>query len=382
MSEPSPAGSGPTSNDGSTVDPQPRRWLKLGLLAKTTLALLVVGIFPLLVFGLFTLADQRAGIDRMTDKAMQGTAEQISDRVDEWFDKNVRALRTAVNMPALTSMQRADQTLALQGFKQAYPWMYLIHSIGLDGKNVARSDDQPLADYSDRQYLKDIRDGGKDLAWLTAIGKTSGKPALNIAVPIRAHGVLVGVLAAAMTIEETSTIVANWRSGQTGFAFLVDENGKVLAHPRKDFVLTQKVLSAHPLVAAYQADHKAHLQSFADDGQDNLGYVHGNSLGWAVVVQQSRDELFAPLHDLATVAALLLLGAIGLVAGIAILASRMLVRPIAALTSAADRMSLGDLEAPVVSQGNDELTVLARSLERVRKSMSAAMKRIKLKSRS
>jgi len=376
MSQASRAGSGSVSNGGSTVDPQPRHRLKLGLLAKTILALLVVGFFPLLAFGLFTLAEQRTSLDTMTEKSLQNTAEQISAQVDEWFDKNVRGLRATVNMLALTSMQRADQTPVLLAFKQAYPWMYLVHTIGLDGRNVARSDDQPLADYSDRQYLKDIRDGGKDLAWLTAIGKTSGKPALSIAVPIRAHGTLLGVLVAAMTIEEASTIVANWRSGQTGFAFLVDEKAKVLAHPRRDFVLTQKALSTHPLVAAYQADHKPHLQSFTDDGLDNLGYVHGNSAGWAVVVQQSRDELFAPLRSTATIGALLLLGAIVLVVGLGISTSRLLVRPIAALTSAADRMSLGEMGAPVVSQGNDELTVLARSLERVRRSMVVAMKRI------
>ena len=379
MSQPSPSGSVPASNGGSAVDPQRQGRLRLGLLAKTTVTLLVIGIGPLLAFGVFTLVEQRASLGSETDKSLQSTAEQISAVVDEWFDKNVRVLRAAATQSALSAMQRDDQTPVLLAIKQAYPWMYLIHTIGLDGKNVARSDDQPLADYSDRQYLKDVRDGGKELAWLTAIGKTSGKPALNIAVPIRAHGALVGVLVAAMTIEDTSTIVANWRSGQTGFAFLVDEKGKVLAHPRSDFVLTQKVLTAHPLVAAYQADHKPHLQSFTDDGKASLGYVQGNTAGWAVVVQQSRDELFAPLRAIATVAALLLLGAIGLVVGLAVAFSRILVRPIVAMTSAADRMSLGELKAPVVGQGNDEITLLARSLERVRKSMLAAMDRIDAK---
>jgi methyl-accepting chemotaxis protein len=54
----------------------------------------------------------------------------------------------------------------------------------------------------------------------------------------------------------------------------------------------------------------------------------------------------------------------------------MLVRPIVEMTNAADRMSLGELQNPIKVQGSDELSVLARSLERLRKSMRAAMARI------
>jgi len=264
----------------------------------------------------------------------------------------------------------------LLAIRRAYPWIYLVHTVGLDGKNIARSDDQPLADYSDRQYLKDVRDSGKDLSWLTAIGKTSGKPALNIAVPIRADGTLVGVLVAAMAIEDTSKIVAQWRSGDTGFAFLVDEKAKVLAHPSSDFVLTQKVLASHPMVAAALADHQPHLGTFVENGKDTLAYVKGNASGWQVVVQQSKDELFAPLRSILTVVVLLLLAAIALSVVLAIVSSRTLVRPLVEMTSAADRMSLGELDTPVVWKSRDELSLLAHALERLRKSMRAAMKRI------
>jgi len=367
---------GTVSDVGSTVEPQPPARFKAGLLAKTTLTLLLVGICPLLAFGAYMLVQQKAELNKEAARELQATAEQISGQVEEWFDKNVRVMRVAAAIPKMVSMQRSDQTPVLLAIRRAYPWIYLVHTIGLDGKNVARSDDQPLADYSDRQYLKDLRDVGKDLSWLTAIGKTSGKPALNVAVPIRADGNLVGVLVAAMAIEDTSKIVAQWRSGETGFAFLVDEHAKVLAHPSSDFVLTQKVLSSHPMVAAALADHKPHLKTFVEDGKDTLAYVQGNSSGWQVVVQQSRDELFAPLRSIMTVVVVLLLAAIALSVVLAIASSRMLVRPLVAMTSAADRMSLGELDTPVIWQSTDELSSLAQSLERLRKSMRAAMKRI------
>jgi len=377
MSEP---GGSSVSAPTSEVEPpaQPARGFRFGLLTKTAITLLFIGTGPLLAFGLITLAQQRASLRSDAQKSMQVNAEHIGTEVDEWIDKNVRALRTAVTMPSITSMQRDDQAKVLLAIKQAYPWMYLVFTIGLDGKNVARSDDQPLVDYSERAYFKDIVTGGKDLSWDNVLGKTSGKPSLLLAIPIRsASGSLVGVLAAGMTIEETSRSVAKWRNGATGFAFLVDEKSKVLAHPRNEFVLAQKRLVDHPMVKAYHADSKPHLVSFVDDGKDTLGYVYGNSSGWAVIVQQSEQELFGALRATVT-AGLVLLGAAALlVITIGIAFSRMLVRPIVSMTAAADRMSMGELQTPITWPGGDELSLLARSLERLRKSMRAAMSRIR-----
>jgi len=362
------------TSGGSEVEP--RATFKVGLLTKTTITLFLVGIGPLIVFGLFTLTQQRNSLRTEAQKSMKANAEHISVQVDEWFDKSSRVLRAADNLPGMMSMQREEQTKILTAIKQAYPWMYLVFTIGLDGKNVARSDELALVDYSERQYFKDIVIGGKDLAWETVLGKTSGKPSILIAIPIRANGNLVGVLAAGMTIEETSRSVANWRAGETGFAFLVDEKTKVLAHPRNDYVLSQKRLADHPMVAAYHADDKPHMLSFNNEGDETLGYVQGNKSGWAVVVQQSQDELYRPLRATITAGIVLLGVAVLLVVIIGLVFSRMLVRPIVAMTDAADRMSLGELDTPIVWRSNDELSVLARSLERVRRSMRAAMARL------
>jgi methyl-accepting chemotaxis protein len=303
-------------------------------------------------------------------------AERMGAQVDEWVDKNLRALQTVASLPTVVTMQRDDQAKVLAAVKTAYPWMYLVHTIGPNGTNVARSDDLPPSDYTDRQYFRDVMSNGKDVSWETVIGKTSKKPALVMSVPIRANGAVVGVMAAAMNVEDISRIVATWKAGETGFAFLVDERGKVIAHPRQEYVLAQRQLKDHPLIAAFLADDQPHLASFTDDGSQALGYVKGNRLRWAVVAQQNVDELFAPQRQTLMLGLLLLFVAGAFVVAIAVLSSRMLVRPIVQMTHAADRMSMGELEMPISSTGKDELGLLAKALERLRKSMAAAMARM------
>lgn len=355
-----------------------RRKIRFGMLARTVVTMLVVGLLPLALFGGLTLVQQSRRIRSEADVSMRKSAERISAQVDEWFDKNLRVLQTAATLPAITTMLPEEQTQVVTAIQKAYPWMYLVFTVAPDGRNVARSDGKPLTDYSDRQYYKDVALGGKDLSLETLIGRTSKKPALIMAIPIKVGGATVGVMAAAMGIEDISRVVAHWKTGQTGFAFVVDEKAKVVAHPREEFVLSQSYLPDHPLISQFRADGQPHLTSFTEtNGEQVLGAVQGNRFHWGVAVQQDERELFAPLRETLGIALALLAGAALLVAVIAWVSSRLLIRPILDMTYAADRMSLGELDAPISVSRHDELGLLAHSLERLRRSMKSAMARLR-----
>ena len=53
-----------------------------------------------------------------------------------------------------------------------------------------------------------------------------------------------------------------------------------------------------------------------------------------------------------------------------------IVRPIRRLSEAADRISLGDLEAPIEVAGEGEVARLGQSIERLRTSVKAALERL------
>jgi HAMP domain-containing protein len=357
--------------------PAPDRRIRFGIQGKTMVTMLVAGLLPLALFAGIMLYDQAGRIRNDAEASMRANAERVTDHVDEWLDKNVRALQQTANAPGMASMHAEDQVKTLIALQQAHPWMYLTFTIGLDGKNVARNDGKPLVDYSDRGYVKDIL-SGKEIGWEVVISKTNHKPALLLSVPIKQDGKLVGVMAGGMNIENISGIIAKLKIGNTGHAFLVDDHGKVVAHPREEFVQTQRVLDDHPLVHAFLADGQAHTLSFVQrtDGKPVIGAVRGNRWGWAVGVQQEEAELFAPLGHMVKVALILLAGSAVLLALIAWAFSRRLVRPILDMASAADEMSMGELERPMPASRRDEIGVLGRSLERLRRSMKAAMDRI------
>ncbi|MBI9086691.1 MAG: zinc-ribbon domain-containing protein [Desulfobacterales bacterium] len=350
--------------------------IRFGLVSKVILVMLIVSLIP---FGLFlglTFNQTRARLQEDSQALMAQTADGLGGQVDEWVDKNVRVLQAAAGMPAIQTMDQGVQTPVLEAIQKAYPYMYLVYTLDANGRNIARNDGNSLRDYADRQYYKDIANG-KQLSWQTLISKTNNKPALVLSVPIMKEGRLIGVMAGAMSIADVSKSVARWRKGQTGFAFLTDEQGKVVAHQSPQFVVTQKNLKAHPLVAAYLNRRQPQAVTFTENEELIQGYVRGNKFGWVLAIQQSDAEVFAAHKKAERFAIYLLAATVLLILFAAYLAARTLVRPINKLTDVAERISMGELNIDIGIQSKDEIGQLARAVERMQTSLSLAINRLR-----
>ena len=267
--------------------------VRFGLFTKIILVMLLISLLPFVVFWGIAYKETVNRIRNESEQFFTLTAESLGTQVDGWIDNNILILKSATELPDIISMARPNQERVLRDLQKKYPYMYLVFTVGLDGRNVARSDDVPLKDYSDRQYYKDIVQG-KTVSWQTLIGKTSKKPALVISVPITSGDRLVGVLAAAMNIDDLSKYIANWKRGNSGYAFLLDEKGKVVAHQVQSYVETQKNLNSYPLIAAYRKSGWTTLTTnFTNEkGNPSYGHVKEITRGWTIALQQEDAEVF------------------------------------------------------------------------------------------
>jgi methyl-accepting chemotaxis protein len=354
--------------------------IRFGLFAKIIIVMLIVSLLPFAIYWGITLRETNLRVQAETEKYMAQTAKGLGEQVDSWIDNNVSVLRTAANLSDVISMDGEKQEPILQAIQKEYPWMYLVFTLGADGMNVARNDGKPLKDYSDRQYFKDAI-GGKKLSWQTLIGKTSKKPALVLAVPVKDGDRLVGVIAAAMTIDVISSNIANWRQGDTGFAFLVDEKGFVVSHPNKQYVSKRKNLNSHPLIAGFRKKGWRTISSNFNvtNNEAAFGHVRSNNYGWALVLQQQEDEVFAAYNRTQEFALVLLASTVVLVLIIAWFSARAIVTPIMKLTDAAERMSLGELNVKIDVKSKDEIGLLALAVGRMQTSLRLAMNRLRRK---
>ena len=380
--EPAPKIEKPTPEQTAPEETKPLsgRKPRFGLFAKFTMVMLAVSILPLIIFWTITYRETVKRNRADAEMLMALTAQDLSNRVENWISDNIWILRSASELPAIVSMNRQLQEKVLRDIQKKYPYMYLVFTVGLDGRNTARSDDVPLKDYSDRDYYKQIIKG-KQLSWQNLIGKTSKKPALVLAVPIKNGNRLVGVMAAAMTLDEVSRFVVTWSRGETGYAYLIDEKGKVVAHQRRAYVVKQKSMNRHPLIASYKKGNwTTHSAEFTDDnGHKALGHVRSTNYGWALALQQDVGEVYAHVKGVQIFAVILLIATIVLVSLVAFFSARAIVNPIKKLTDIAERMSLGDMNIQINVPSKDEIGMLAQAIKRMQTSLRLAMERLRRK---
>jgi methyl-accepting chemotaxis protein len=376
----SPISEPATPSVADRVERRKKKTGGMGLTTKVILLMLLVSLLPGAVYFFISFKQTNDRIISDTTRFGEQMTEVLADEVTEWIDKNVRVLNAVAQMPGIQSMNRFEQEILLKTVQQEYPWMYLVFTTDINGMNVARNDGKDLKDYSDRQYVQDIT-SGKEVTWQNLIGKTSKKPALVIAVPIRKNNQTIGVMAAAMTRDAISKRIANWGQGKTGYAFLVDENGKVVAHQKEAFVEKQMDFSKNELVKAAKAKKKGLVEFVDADGKDAIGFAQTTPLGWTLAIQQEKKEAFAILTKAQTFAIILMGATFVIVVIIAYIASRAIVTPIRKLTDAANRISVGELGVEIENKSKDEIGDLADAITRMQDSIRLSIERLRRRRR-
>lgn len=349
---------------------------RIGIFPKIFVVMLLVSIIPLAVNWYTSNQNNTDRISTNVYQRLQDTSVALGTFVDGWVEMNIRMLRQNSSLPSMKTMQAEAQTPILEGIVKQYNWNYLAFTVDADGKNISRSDGKALRNYGDRVYVKQVI-AGRDLGQQVLIGKTSGKPALVLATPLKEKGKRAfGVLAIAMTLTEISEKIASSSIENTGFAFLMDEFGKVIAHPNQEFTNKREDFSTHPAYLKLTPGQSSRV-SFIEDGKKVVGVVTPIKQGWSLVVQQNYDEAFAEIEHANQQALILFIATLVLSLLVAIIVSRRLANPIRRLTDVADDISRGSFKTEIDDvHRNDELGDLARAVERLGISVKLATERL------
>jgi GAF domain-containing protein/HAMP domain-containing protein len=330
---------------------------------QTRLTVLMLGITVPLVAGVVAMVSTRAA-DLVTQSAaekLSATNQALASNVQVWLDLNAKALQQLVSLPDIVSMEPERQEPFLEAMAAAYPHMYLVGTTDRDGMNVARSDDQSLQDYGDRLWQIGARNGSLTFE-VVASSRTTGEPALVVSAPIKRElGTIVGVGMFASHVTDIAQAVQASTVGETGFAYVVDGQNRVVAHPDEEIAAELQDFTFYPAVFELRGGESGAI-SFTDEyGQ--RWRAHGSVLdnNWGIIVQQQESDFMSGLTRLNQATWIVTIMGAALLSSLAGLSIRQTFRPIERLTETATAISTGDLTRTAPVESEDEIGILARA---------------------
>ncbi len=337
------------------------RLSQISLQNRLVIAVMFVSAFVLLsVAGIIYRLVSTALIDQSTHTIAR-LDQELSTTVNLWLSLNIESLQALANLAEIRSLDGARQVPVLQAADKAFENVYLIHTIGADGFNLARSDGQPNTDYRDRSYVQAVM-AGEPVVLEALIGRTSKQPALIIALPILDdRGRVGGVIASASDLDEISKSVQISRFGETGYAYVVDDSNRVLAHPDEAYTAELRDLSTYPPVIFMREAGNGFYEFQDDAGKEWRASVNTLENGWGVIIQQERAEFEAELSSVRRLFFLLIVLGLAVLFVLSSIAIRHSMRPIKTLIETTKAFAAGDLSRRVVIERKDETGELAES---------------------
>ncbi|WP_294423770.1 methyl-accepting chemotaxis protein [uncultured Treponema sp.] len=116
--------------------------------------------------------------------------------------------------------------------------------VGADG--ICTTDTGPTADISDRSYFKAIMQEGKTkFVADPLVSKTTGKTIIHIAHAIVHNGKTIGLFAGIVDVKHLDDVATSIKVGKTGYAVILSDDGTVLSHPNKDWVMKRNFLTGY-----------------------------------------------------------------------------------------------------------------------------------------
>ena len=200
------------------------------------------------------------------------------------------------------------------------------------------------------------------------------EPYLTLAVPVGQYA--VEVTTAEISLKAVQQAIAQVDVGPGGYAYVVDSQGRLFAHPDVRLVRQNRDLSALPQVRDAQAERSA--RPGGPGGADDAGTVaeglqggqilaaHAGiaPLGWLVLVERPLADAYAPLR--APILRSAIVFALGLLLSVlaSLVLARRMVAPIRLLQAGAARIGAGDLGHRIEVRTGDELEALGEEFNR------------------
>ena len=329
------------------------------------LLIATAAVLPLVIYGLVSVRSLRIGTEQSVGAGNQAVAQQVAYRIELYFKNNIRVLSSIATQIRGTQLEPWQRERILRNHVLDFHEFREISVFDSSGHMLATSRISKTT-LTIPSAAPASEDGKSAFYVATPHIDADGLPTTTIAVSLAGDGQDPGWIVAELSLEELWRTVDSIKIGSQGYALLMDEQAKLLAHGNpndKGLIATGATASLREqeLAAKLRQNPPAtEPQQFYNSRGERLLAVAAavRNPQWTVLVEQPTDEAFAVTYALERQ----LFAAIGLaLLGTVILGwvwGRSFIQRIFALTRVTRAIAEGRMDERVALSGRDEIRQL------------------------
>src|SRR5919112_1809685 len=352
-----------------------------GLFRKYFLVLFLAVVIPLAANGVseawLGYRDQRARLDQLLGVEARSAASRIQGFLDSITDQ----LGWLVQLPWTEEPDERRRIDALRLLRQvpAIVNLTLVDGTGRERLYVSRIGLNRLETRTDRSTDLAVLGARAARTWHGEVSYYRGsEPYLTVAVA--GNRPSVGIVVAEVNLKLIWDVISAIKIGQTGYAFVLDDQGRLIAHPDISLVLRG---ADETIFKPLQAIRAAVVRA---GGGVATGFdLEGRTIAaaaapvpgpnWTVLVDQPLSEAFGPIYRaLIRTGGLLAAGSLLAVLLASVLARRM-TGPIQVLREGTERVGAGQFDHRIEIKTGDELQRLADSFNAMAAELAVSQER-------
>lgn len=277
---------------------------------------ILIVVVPLLIIGVFAVTKSSDALTEVSREQGANVAAKLAEMTQVAVSQELRVVKelaleeNTVKTAAKIARGKAEEAAAdIEGLNRHLA--NVKKEIGGDFEHVvvAGPDGVVFADDSngkvkglnvaDRDYFKAAKDGKASIGAVSR-SKMTGNPIMPIGAPLLGEkGEFVGCIAVIAKIDFLMERIVGTKLGQTGYSFMTDATGRVIAHPKKEHILEldMKTLKGMETIAGQMLAHKSGVEPYVFEGISKIaGFAPVPLTGWSVATTQSTDEFLASAH--------------------------------------------------------------------------------------
>ncbi|MFP4661598.1 MAG: cache domain-containing protein, partial [Halanaerobiales bacterium] len=216
---------------------------------KMTFILVALMVLPILFYGYISIRNNSNVISQSIYEKNIKMAQGLVNGANAILENSATTINVMTETGIVKSMNANSMDSVLDPIVEENPYIANLYVMDTSGRQVYKAVGE-LGNRSDRDYFQAAMGGERNFSEVI-VSRSRNVPIITYAAPIRnTRGDIVGVIGASIDLAALNQIASTVQPGETGYAYIVEETGKVIAHPDQELVQEMADFSGFDPVAS------------------------------------------------------------------------------------------------------------------------------------